>query len=136
MRGSEDNLIKQRDIAFCELHENANQARTAAKVLLNAGNVLSATPVTPRLLRVKYDLLDTTFAHIEAVLVRKGLHLANHLKYRIKSALYHYSETTQRANLGCPNGESNCTRRIFASNYQRRVHGCQDNRPEHWRRYL
>ena len=54
----------------------------------------------------------------------------------MKRALYYYTETTLRANCGCPQGTSNCTKKVFALHYQQRDHSCRDHRPEHWRRYL
>jgi hypothetical protein len=87
-------------------------------------------------LRVTYHLLEICLADIEALLEQHGFHLDNRLMHKIKRALYRYTEDTQRANLGCAKGESNCTEKVFVNRYRNRDHGCQDVRPDHWRRYL
>jgi hypothetical protein len=54
----------------------------------------------------------------------------------MRRALVHYTEQTQRMNMGCDRGDPNCTVKVFISRYQQREHGCRDDRPQHWRRYL
>ncbi|WP_231892822.1 hypothetical protein [endosymbiont of unidentified scaly snail isolate Monju] len=54
----------------------------------------------------------------------------------MRRALIKYTEETQCINLGCEGGESNCTVKIFINRYLHRTHGCRDDRPQHWRRYL
>ena len=136
MERAEHDLIKQREIAFRDLHPDPNQARTAALFLADVEGVVRATPVSPLLVRVSYDLLQVTLQEIEDALKEIGLHIDNSLLFRIKRALHVYAEETQRANLGCERGESNCTRKVFAVRYQKMNHACRDQRPEHWRRYL
>ena len=131
-----DSLIKRREILFCPLHPDPRQAETACGLLRSMDGVLAAEVVTPNLLSVRYQLLEVTLAELEAHLEAQGLHLDNSLLHKLRRSLYHYTEETQRANLGCAKGEHNCTQKVFASNYRRRAHGCRDERPEHWRRYL
>jgi len=128
--------IKHRLIPFSELHPDDNQAQTAAMLLADMTGVLRAEPISALALQVSYDVLATTLLEIEEAIRRIGLHLDRNLMYRLKSALCHYTEETQRANCGCPRGESNCTTMVFASRYEKRDHTCRDHRPEHWRRYL
>jgi hypothetical protein len=128
--------IKHRLIPFSELHANKNQAQTAAMFLAGLAGILRTEPVSALALRVSYDVLETTLLEIEEAIHDFGLHLDRNLMYRLKSALCHYTEETQRANCGCPRGESNCTRKVFANRYEKRDHTCRDHRPEHWRRYL
>jgi len=128
--------VKHRLIPFSELHPDKNQARTAATFLADVEGILRAEPISPIALRVSYDVLQTTLLQIEETIHDIGLHLDRNLMYRLMSALWHYTEETQRANCGCPRGESNCTRKIFAQRYERRDHTCRDHKPEHWRRYL
>jgi len=132
----EQELIKQREILFRDLHPNPNQAHTAALFLAEVEGMIRATAVSPILLEVSYDLLQITLKQIEDALGEIGLHIDNSLLFRIRRALYYYSEDTQRQNLGCERGENNCTRRVFALRYRTLKHGCRDCRPEHWRRYL
>lgn len=128
--------IKHRLIPFSELHPDENQAQTAAMFLADLAGILRAEPISALALRVSYDVLETTLLEIEEAVREIGLHLDRNLMYRLKSALWHYTEETQRANCGCPRGESNCTKKVFASRYENRDHTCRDHRPEYWRRYL
>jgi len=131
-----DILKKQREIVFCTLHPDTNQAGSAAAMLLEMDGITHATARNEATLEVHYHLLVITLADIELLLESKGFHLDNRLVHKIKRALYHYTEETQRANMGCARGETNCTQKVFANNYRKREHGCQDERPDHWRRYL
>ena len=128
--------IKHRLIPFSELHPDKEQARTAAILLADLDGILRLEAVSAIELKISYDVLETTLLEIEGVIREIGLHLDRNLMYRLKSALYHYTEETQRANCGCSRGESNCTKKVFASRYEKRDHGCRDHRPECWRRYL
>lgn len=130
-----DSLLKQREIAFCTLHPDPDQAGSAATFLTEIAGIERVAVINGALLEVSYHLLATCLADIEALLQQRGFHLDNRLMYRIKRALYYYMEETQRANFGCTKGE-NCTQKIFVNRYRNRDHGCQDERPEHWRRYL
>ena len=136
MEISDDDRIKHREIAFRELHPNPDQAGTAARFLAGIEGVLASEPASATLLRVSYDVLAVTLKEIEDALRDLGLHLDNRLLLRLRRALYYYTEETLRANCGCPNGSSNCTKKVFATRYQQIEHGCRDQRPEHWRRYL
>ena len=136
MEELDHDLIKQREIAFRDLHPDPDQARTAAVFLADVDGVIRAAPVFPLLVQVRYDLLQVTLREIEDALRELGLHIDNGLLFRIRRALYSYAEDTQRANLGCARGESNCTKKVFALRYRTMNHACRDQRPEHWRRYL
>lgn len=133
---SDADRIKNREIAFAELHPDRNQAWTAAVFLSEADGILDSDAATPTLLKVSYDLLVTTLRDIEESLRDMGLHLDNRLMFRVRRALYYYTEETQRANCGCDHGRGDCTKKVFATRYQQIDHGCRDQRPEHWRRYL
>jgi|WetSurSiteA1Bulk_404760.scaffolds.fasta_scaffold34164_2 hypothetical protein len=136
MDSQQPDFIKHREIAFSALHPSADQAQVAACFLADAPGVQRAEPITTHLLAVSYDLRCITLEEIDCSLVELGLHLSCGLIHRIKRALYYYAEETQRANCGCPRGQSNCTDRVFVTRYQRLNHNCRDTRPEHWRRYL
>lgn len=136
MEQDADSLKKQREIVFSTLHPDPDQAGSAAVLLLEMDGVSQTRAVDQVTVEVHYNLLVICLADIEDTLAKEGFHLDNRLVHKIRRALYHYTEDTQRANLGCARGESNCTRKVFASSYRKREHGCQDERPEHWRRYL
>jgi hypothetical protein len=135
MEARGDGLLKRREIAFCTLHPDPNQAASAAALLIETEGVEHVEVIGAEMVGVSYQLLRTCLADIERLLEAQGFHLDNRLMYRIRRALYHYMEETQRANLGCPKG-ANCTEKVFVNRYRSRDHGCQDERPEHWRRYL
>lgn len=128
--------IKHREIVFDTLHPDCEQARTAALSLADVDGVQQVQVISPMALRVTYDLLVVSLEQIEEALDTAGFHLSGKLFYRLRRALCYYSEATQRANAGCANGESNCTRKVFIQRYRQMNHGCRDNRPEYWRRYL
>ena len=136
MESADIELVKHREIAFAELHPDHQQAHSAAAALAEAPGVLRAEPLTPVLLRISYDLLQVDLEQIEAALTEAGYHLSSRLLYKLKRALYYYTEETERTNNGCPRGNSSCTQRIFISQYARHAHGCRDHRPQHWRKYL
>ena len=136
MEEHNDNLIKVREIAFCTLHQDPNQAGSAAALLIDIDGIHEVDVKQPALLSVTYHLLSLSLVDIETLLEARGFHLDNRLVHKVRRALFHYTEETQRANLGCAKGESNCTQKVFVNRYQSREHGCQDDRPDHWRRYL
>ena len=134
MTSSQD-LIKRREIRFCHLHPNPDQARSALLLLSDAEGILDIQFVDNLCLHVAYDVRALTLQAIESVLVRLGYHLDNRLLTRMKRALYIYSEDTQRDNLGCGEITDNTTM-VFVKRYTTNYHGCRDKRPEHWRKYL
>ncbi len=136
METEEYDLIKHREIAFRDLNPERNQAEDAAIFLTEVEGIISITPASQLVIRISYDLLQVTLQQIEDALKDLGLHIDNSLMFRIKRALHYYSEETQRANMGCMHGESNCTQKVFALRYRTLNHTCRDHRPEHWRRYL
>lgn len=136
MNSERTSLFKEREITFCTLHPDPDQAGSAAAMLVEIEGIQRAEALDRETLHVGYHLLAICLADIEMVLERSGFHLDSRLKYKIRRALYHYTEETQRANLGCARGEANCTQKVFVNRYRHREHGCQDDRPDPWRRYL
>jgi len=136
MKELENEFLRHREIAFCELHPDPRQAESAAMALADMVGVSHVQLDSPSFLRISYNVLEVTLEQIDALLTEMGFHLDNGLVHRIKRALAYYTEETMRANIGCTRGESNCTQKIFADRYARGDHGCRDQRPEHWRRYL
>ncbi len=131
-----EDLPKRRDIDFQEPHPDPRQAHSAALLLRNVEGVLELEPVSFTLLRIAYDIRFITLIEIEEGLTAAGFHLDNSLMNKLRRTICYYAEETQRANMGCEQGSSNCTRRIFVNRYNQRAHGCRDERPQHWRRYL
>jgi len=130
-----EELIKRRELRFCHLHPDPNQARSALLLLSDAEGVLEITLADELCLYITYDVRLMTLDAIEKVLIRLGYHLDSRLLYRMKRALYSYSEETQRANLGVSESTDNTTQ-VFVKRYSSNYHGCRDKRPDHWRKYL
>lgn len=136
MESNASSLIKHREIVFSKLHPDPNQARSAVLAITDLEGVSHAHLVSPTFMRITYDVLQITLEQIEGLLAEMGFHLDNRLLYRMKRALYYYTEETQRANNGISNSGSNNTQKVFAKRYQTLKHGCRDQRPTHWRKYL
>jgi hypothetical protein len=134
MERDTNTLIKHREIRFCRLHPDKTQAHSASLLLSDVEGIERLHPVEPHLLHVSYDITQVTLLTLEDALIELGYHLDNSLMHKLKRALYHYTEETQRANLGLT--EACCAKQIFINRYLRRRHGCRDERPEHWRGYL
>lgn len=130
------NFIKQRDVMFSPLHDDESQSSTAAQMLIDLDGIVLAEAISSTHLIINYDLRFFTLVDIEELLSTVGFHLDNNLLIKIKRALYRYTEETERANLGCIEGQSNCTREAYINRYQQLPHGCRDKRPLHWRNYL
>ncbi|MDQ1363896.1 MAG: hypothetical protein QG652_1758 [Pseudomonadota bacterium] len=130
---STPDLIKKREIRFCHLHPEKNQAQSALLLLSDADGIVDIRFGDTLCLYVSYDVRRLTLRAIENVLVRLGYHLDNRLITRMKRAVFAYSEDTQRTNLGCT--EITDTTLMFVT---RKANGnrCRDRRPEHWRKYL
>jgi len=131
-----DELVKHREILFDALHPEAHQAGVAAGLLQGVEGICYLQAVSPLRLLVAYDVRAISLETIDRRLSEAGLHLDNSLLSKLKRSLCYYTEETLRANLGCEDGPSNCTRQVFVQRYRRLRHGCRDPRPEHWRQYL
>ena len=130
-----EDLKKRRDIHFGEPHPDPRQAHSAAVMLRDVRGVMETNPHTVTILRVVYDIRHITLRDLEGALTEVGFHLDNSLICKLRRTIWYYADDTDRANLGCEQGTSNCTRRIFVARYGERQHGCRDERPQHWRRY-
>ena len=128
-------LLKQRDIHFCPLHPDQQQAQTACQMLTDLDGIHDVQLLSATRLTVIYQLDHFSLDELEYLVTEVGFHLDNSLLLKLKRALYRYTEETERANQGCPKGQSNCTRDVFINRYQQLRHGCRDQRPDHWRNY-
>jgi len=131
-----DTLAKHREIVFQTVQPAATPAHSAALVVAHLRGVLHAEPAHRLRLRVGYDLSIICLQDIELHLVDRGFHLDNSLMVKLRRALFYYSEDTLRANFGTSAGRRHHTDNVFVRQYERREHGCRDQRPEHWRNYL
>ena len=136
MQNDNDELIKRREIHFCHLHSDSSQAQTAMFLLSDVAGIQDMVLINDLCLHISYDISHISLELIETVLQEVGFHLDNSLLIKIKRALYYYSENVQRDNLGYVEPDNNSTQKVFISKYQQREHGCRDERPTHWRKYL
>ena len=136
MDSTTDSLIKHREIVFCSLHPDPAQAHNAMLLFSDLSGIVHQELLGAHRLRVSYDIRYITLQALEEALIEVGFHLDNSLMSKLKRALYYYTEEVHRENIGCLQGKSNCTRDIFVNRYGRLQHGCRDERPSHWRKYL
>jgi len=128
-------LVKHREIRFCRLHPDQQQAHSASLILSDVEGVHLLRPHDSYLLHISYDISCLNLNLIEDVLVDLGFHLDNSLMVKLMRALYYYTEEAERANLGLD--ACGCSdRKVFINRYLKLRHGCRDERPEHWRNYL
>jgi len=135
MPESHDNYIKHREIQFCELNPDPNQAQSAMLLLSDVEGVHFLDVAAPSRLRISYDIRHISLKFIEEALTEVGFHLSSNLLSKLKRALHYYCEETQRANLCCA-GTDGKNREMYINRYERASHGCRDQRPPHWRKYL
>ncbi|WP_455204188.1 hypothetical protein [Kaarinaea lacus] len=130
-----EELIKQREIAFCPLHPDHQQAESASLLLVDIHGIHQVRPLSKHILHVQYNLEHICLQFIEQALREVGFHLDNSLFAKLKRAVFYYSEETQLANLGYDHPNSKSTTEIFINRYDQLKHGCRDTRPSHYRRY-
>ncbi|MCP5158418.1 MAG: hypothetical protein H6974_14710 [Gammaproteobacteria bacterium] len=135
MHTNTEELYKTRTIPFCRFHPDPEQVRTAAVWLRNVAGIESVRQTAPLSVEVTYDLRQVTLACIERALSELGYHLDNSLLCKLKRALFHYTEDTQRENLAIVQECQITQQEVFINRYQHLAHGCRDPQPEYWREY-
>lgn len=130
-----EDLIKRREIHFCNKDSSAHPAQAASQLLIDAAGIVDSKPLTSHCLEIHYDLNHITLQIIEDVLVEVGFRLHDSLFHKLGRALCYYAEETQLANMGRTHDQAQSTLDIFISCYEQRPHGCRDERPSHLRHY-
>jgi len=136
MEQTETDTTRFREIHFTTMHPEPAQAQSAMLLLSDVKGITHLELLSEQKLSIGYDLKHISLRIIEQALVDVGFHLDNNLLLKIKRALHNYSEDVQRENMGYPAQCCNSTQQVFINRYQRLKHGCRDQRPDHWRRYL
>ena len=129
-----NNRIKHREIQFDSMHPDPNQAQSAMLLLADLAGIESSIVQTPHRLLISYDVGRITLDQIVSELIKNEFHIYNSLLFKLKQALYSYTEQTEQANL--ISDQNSSSRKMYVKQYQRRPHGCRDQRPHHWRHYL
>ena len=130
--------VKHREIGFRDPHPDPQQAQTALLLLADIEGILSVSIPTPshNTLHISYDLNLICLSVVEALLYELGFHLDNSLIAKLKRALYYYTEENELNTLEAGKSQDQNTRDIFMRCYRCKSHGCRDERPEYWRKYL
>jgi len=138
MQPSHPDPIKHREIGFRDPHPDPKQAHSAAQLLTCVEGVVSVSVPSParNLLCVSYDITRIGLRAVEALLVELGFHLDDSLLFKLKRALYYFTEQNELDNLGINRDQDHSTREVFMRCYRCKSHGCRDERPEYWRKYL
>ena len=125
-----------REIVFRGPHWEADQAPFALRLLQDSPIIQSTSVTAKNRVSVQYDPTQVTFPEIESALQELGFHLDNGLLTRLRRAYYGYCDETLQANYRDRSQcMGYCARKIFVREYQKQSHGCQDERPSHWRSY-
>lgn len=133
---SEEDLVKTRDIVFKSYDADEHPAQHAYTVLARIKGIMGLEVAADKKLRVSYDIRFQTLDKIEDFLQQADFYLDNSLFYRIKRALYAFTEENQRRTLGVVDAQlKNQTREVYLSRYKKLPHGCRDDRPKHLRDY-
>ncbi len=127
-----ETTLRHREIIFATPHPDAHQAQSAMVMLVDVQGIEQVTAISATQLSISYDITYVTLNIIEQALIELGYHLDNSLLSKMKRALYYYSEETLRINLGY----NNVSRDVSINRYEKQVHGCRDERPQHWRHYF
>lgn len=135
MHADAEELRKRRTLQFCRFHPNPDQAQSAAIWLRSVAGVETVHYLSPYALEVVYDLRRVTLQGIEYALSELGYNLDNSLLCKLKRALFHYTEETQRENLAIETDGQLTRCEVFVNRYQHVAHGCRDPQPEYWREY-
>jgi len=128
-------VVKQREIHFRSLNPDSNDARDAILLLMEIEGILDLRALTNNCLQVQYDLRQITLEIIETGLRAVGFHLDNNILFKLKRALFYYTEETQLMNMGRLHDQANSTLDVFINCYDQRQHGCRDERPPYLRQY-
>jgi hypothetical protein len=130
--------IKHREIGFHDPRPGLQQAQGAMLVLADVEGVLAVSIPDPavNILHIRYDLSLISLCIVEDLLSELGFHLDNSLMSKLKRALYYFIEENELENLFATRDQDHSTRDVFMRSYRCRTHGCRDERPEYWRKYL
>ena len=130
--------IKHREIGFRDPHPDPQQAQSAMLLLADVKGIISVSipdPDTNHIL-ISYDLNQICLRLVEKLLTELGFHLDNGLLSKIKRALHYYTEENELGSRDMTRDQDHSTRDIFMRCYNCKTHGCRDERPEYWRKYL
>ncbi|MDX2503687.1 MAG: hypothetical protein QNL62_04315 [Gammaproteobacteria bacterium] len=134
-------VIKHREIHFCPLHANPNQAHSAVFIINDLSGVLMSHALDHHRIKIAYNLERITLEEIEAVLSNEGFHLDNSILSKIKRSIVFYCEEASLENsknerLIQEVHDKHNSDVIYLRPKKKKLCDCRDHRPEHWRQYL
>jgi len=113
--------------------DDADLARVRSKLLELAG--VGEVILEGAIVRVAYDLCDTTCAQVVDQIEGLGLKPVLNVWQRLCLRLRCYREAIHKQELNNDIGWDSFVREIYVSRYRHRRHGRRDDRPRHWRQY-
>lgn len=134
-------VIKHREIHFCSLHANPDQAHSAVFVVNDLDGVLMSHALDHNHIKLAYNLDQITLEEIENILRNEGFHLDNSILAKIKRSIVFYCEEALRENskddrLIQEVHDKHKSDVIYLRPKKKKLCDCRDQRPEHWRQYL
>ncbi|MDX2503716.1 MAG: hypothetical protein QNL62_04475 [Gammaproteobacteria bacterium] len=134
-------VIKHREIHFCLLHANPDQAHSAVFIINDLNGILMSHVLGQHRIEVTYDLNQITLEEIEGVMRSEGFHLNNSIIEKIKRSIVFYCEEASRENskqerLIEEAHEKHTGDVIYLRPKKKKLCDCRDHRPESWRHYL
>jgi hypothetical protein len=134
-------VIKHREIHFCSLHDNPDQAHSAVFIINDLHGVLISHARDQYHIKLTYDLNKITLEEIEGVLRNEGFHLNNSILAKIKRGIVFYCEEASRENMKQERliaevQEKHTGEVVYLRPKKKKLCDCRDHRPESWRHYL
>ena len=134
-------VIKHREIHFCSIHANPDQAHSAVFVINDLDGVMMSHALDHHRIKLAYDLHQITLEEIENILRNEGFHLDNSILAKIKRSIVFYCEEASRENskndrLIKEVHDKHKSDIIYLRPKKKKLCDCRDQRPEHWRKYL
>lgn len=129
-----NDITKDREIRFTLSLTKADQAETAARLLMGVTGIELAVPVRPNVLRVRYDIREITLQMLESALIDVGFCLRDNLAKRFKYELTAYCEDALRSSLGIET-DHQLPPSLSLTKAELHHHSL-DPRPDNWRNYI
>lgn len=134
-------VIKYREIHFCSIHADPNQAHSAVFIVNDLHGVLMSHALDHHRIKIAYNLEQITLIEIEDILSNEGFHLDNSILAKIKRSIVFYCEEASRENSKTERlireaHDKHKSDVIYLRPKKKRLCDCRDHRPEHWRHYL
>lgn len=134
-------IIKRREICFCSLHADPDQAHSAVFIVNDLKGIIISHALDNNCIQLAYDLGQINLEEIEEILRNEGFHLDNSILSKIKRSIIHYCEETCQENFKDEQlikevHDKHMGDIIYLRPLKKKLCDCKDQRSEHWRQYL